>query len=57
MESKHLHSGLSHKRLESGTFAVLDHDEINARELYLLLEGIEVVRQRVRYERPHVIRR
>jgi len=22
--------------------------------LYLLLEGIEVVRQRVRYERPHV---
>jgi hypothetical protein len=37
----------THKRLESGTFAVLDRDEINARELYLLLEGIEVVRQRV----------
>ena len=42
---------LLYKRLESGTFAVLDRDEINARELYLLLEGIEVVRQRVRYER------
>jgi len=45
---------LLYKRLESGTFAVLDREEINARELYLLLEGIEVVRQRVRYERPHV---
>ncbi len=48
---------LLYKRLETGTFAVLDRDEINARELYLLLEGIEVVRQRVRYERPHVVTR
>ena len=45
---------LLYKRLESGTFAVLDREEINARELYLLLEGIEVVRQRVRYERSHI---
>ena len=44
---------LLNKRLETGTFAVLDRDEINARELYLLLEGIEVVRQRARYERPN----
>ena len=48
---------LLYKRLESGTFAVLDRDEINARELYLLLEGIEVVRQRVRYERSHIATR
>ncbi|HVO25662.1 MAG TPA: hypothetical protein VMW56_18740 [Candidatus Margulisiibacteriota bacterium] len=48
---------MSYKRLESGTFAVLDRDEINARELYLLLEGIEVVRQRVRYERSHIATR
>ena len=33
---------LLYKRLEAGTFAALDCDEINARELYLLLEGIEV---------------
>jgi transposase len=45
---------LLYKRLETGTFAVLDRDEINARELYLLLEGIEVVRQPVRYDRPHI---
>ena len=38
-----------YKRLEAGTCAVLDRDEINARELYLLLEGIEVVRERRRY--------
>ena len=48
---------LLYKRPESGTFAVLDRDEINARELFLLLEGIEVVRQRERYERPHVATR
>ena len=48
---------LLYKRLETGTFAVLDRDEINARELYLLLEGIEVVRQRVRYERPGIATR
>ncbi len=43
---------LLYKRLETGTFAVLERDEINARELYLLLEGIEVVHQRARYEHP-----
>jgi transposase len=41
---------LLYKRLEAGTFAALDRDEIN-RELYLLLEGIEVVRERRRYAR------
>ena len=39
------------RRLEAGTFAVLDRDEINARELYLLLEGIEIIRERRRYTR------
>jgi transposase len=42
---------LLYKRLEAGTFAALERDEINARELYLLLEGIEVVRERRRYTR------
>jgi transposase len=42
---------LLYKRLEAGTFAALDRDEIDARELYLLLEGIEVVRERRRYTR------
>jgi len=40
---------LLYKRLEAGSFAALERDEINARELYLLLEGIEVVRERRRY--------
>ena len=31
---------LLYKRLEAGTFAQLDRDEINARELYLLLAGL-----------------
>ena len=35
---------LLYKRLKAGTFAGLDRDEINAQELYLLLEWIEVVR-------------
>ena len=39
---------LLYKRLEAGTFAALERDEINARELYLLLEGIEVVRERMK---------
>ena len=39
---------LLYKRLEAGTFAALERDEINAREL---LEGIEVVRERRRYTR------
>ncbi len=37
------------KRLESGTFAEVERREINARDLFLVLEGIEVVRERVRY--------
>ena len=40
---------LPYKRLEAGTFAVLDRDEINARELYLLLAGLEVIRERRRH--------
>ena len=43
---------LLYKRLATGTFAVLERDEINARELYLRLEGIEVVRERQRHTRP-----
>jgi transposase len=42
---------LLYKRLEAGTFATLERDKINARELYLLLEGIEVVGERRRYIR------
>ena len=42
---------LLYKRLEAGTFAALERDEINARELYLLPEGIEVIRERRRYTR------
>jgi len=43
---------LHYKRLEAGTFATLERGELSPRDLYLLLEGIEVVRERVRYERP-----
>lgn len=39
------------KRLEAGTFAEVERGELGARELFLLLEGIEVVRERVRYTR------
>jgi len=42
---------LLYKRLEQGSFATLDRAEITARDLFLLLEGIDVVRERVRYER------
>ena len=37
---------LLYKRLEAGTFAEVERSEISARELFLLLEGIEVVRER-----------
>jgi transposase len=37
------------KRLEAGTFTEVERSELGARELFLLLEGIEVVRERVRY--------
>lgn len=48
---------LLYKRLEAGTFAAVDREEITTRELDWLREGIEVVRQRVRYERPHIAAR
>lgn len=43
---------LLYKRLEEGTFAQVERAEMSPRDLYLLLEGIEVVRERVRYQRP-----
>jgi hypothetical protein len=42
---------LSYKRLEEGTFGAVSAEEITARDLFCLLEGIEVVRERVRYQR------
>ena len=48
---------LLYKRLEAGTFAAVEREEISAGDLSWLLEGIEVVRQRVRYERPHIAAR
>jgi transposase len=45
---------LLYKRLETGTFATVDAEEITGRELFLLLEGIEVIRERRRYAgAPH----
>ena len=41
---------LLYRRLEEGTFGAAE-GEIGGRELFLLLEGIEVVRERRRYER------
>jgi len=35
--------------VDAGTFAEVERSELGARELFLLLEGIEVVRERVRY--------
>jgi transposase len=43
---------LLQKRLEEGTFGVIERDEITSRDLYFLLEGIEVIRERRRYQRP-----
>jgi len=43
---------LLYKRLETGTFAPVDAEEISGRELFLLLEGIEVIRERRRYAGP-----
>lgn len=45
-----------YKRLEVGTFAEAGKREITTRELFLLLEGIEVVRERRRYVEPKKIR-
>jgi transposase len=46
---------LLYKRLEVGTFGPVTQEELTARELFLLLEGIEVVRERVRYERKNAV--
>lgn len=43
---------LLHKRLEEGTFAAVESAEISGRDLQFLLDGIEVVRERARYQRP-----
>jgi len=43
---------LLYKRLETGTFATVEAEEITSRELLLLLEGIEVIRERRRYAGP-----
>jgi transposase len=48
---------LLYKRLERGTFAAVETEELTARELFLLLEGIEVVRERARYERKKMMER
>jgi transposase len=56
-----LHSGLSYKRLERGTFRIAWRTdgvvELEAAELALILEGIELAgaRRRTRYRRPGVI--
>jgi len=42
---------LFYKRLEEGSFAEIERTELTARDLFLVLEGIEVVREQVRYER------
>jgi transposase len=42
---------LFYKRLEAGTFAVPGQREITGRDLFLVLEGIEVVRERARHVR------
>jgi transposase len=43
---------LLYKRLETGMFATVEAEELSGRELFLLLEGIEVVRERRRYAGP-----
>ena len=43
---------LLYKRLETGTFATVVAEELSGRELFLLLEGIEVIRERGRYAGP-----
>jgi transposase len=47
---------LFYRRLEAGTFAVPGKQEITARELFLVLEGIEVIRERRRYAGPKEMR-
>jgi transposase len=46
---------LLYKRLEEGTFGVPGEREISGRELFLLLEGIEVVRERRRWSGPRKV--
>jgi transposase len=43
---------LFYRRLEAGTFGVPGKQEITGRELFLVLEGIEVIRERRRYAGP-----
>ena len=40
---------LLYKRLEQGSFAAVERGELTPRDLVLLLEGLDVVRERVRY--------
>lgn len=42
---------LHYKRLELGSFGAIELAEVSARQLFCVLEGLEVVRERVRYER------
>jgi len=57
LQEKDLHSELSYKRLERGTFRIVWRGagafEMDAAELALILEGIELAgaRRRVRYRR------
>ena len=46
---------LLYKRLEEGTFTIPGTREINGRDLFLLLEGIEVVRERRRWAGPRKV--
>jgi transposase len=42
---------LLYKRLETGTFGPVGEAEIDSRTLLFVLEGVEVVRERARYQR------
>jgi|SRR3990172_1556458 len=46
---------LLYRRLEVETFVSVAAEELTSRELFLLLEGIEVIRERVRYAGPRQI--
>ena len=43
------------RRLEVETCVSVAAEELTSRELFLLLEGIEVIRERVRYAGPRQI--
>ena len=46
---------LLYRRLEVETFVSVAAEELTSRELFLLLEGIEVIGERVRYAGPRQI--